>query len=224
MELATVITHVLFVDLLGNERQLSVHIPLTGQNDYGGGTSYPPMGHDLFGNSALCTPPKSNCNGNSYSYSELSVDDGWEAEYQIGDTIYALNVEHTRAYWLAKFVGYTASGDIDFSMNCHGYAFGVGDWPDDGMYGALTLLGEGVCYEQSNPVSAKIALLSSATHSLKVVGSLNLNSGNGTEVISKTTEKFRESQIFELNMQGGISLPRIPHGFGASLTGIYKEK
>ena len=114
---------------------------------------------------------------------------------------------------------------MDYSQNCHGYAFGVGDCPSDGGYGASIILNEGVCYAMTDTLSAEIAMLAGNSHSIKVVGGLCINSGTGSSVIKSTSEKYRESAIYKQENQAGatVVVPINAHGFGASLGGLYKK-
>lgn len=74
---------------------------------------------------------KTNCNGgdNKYDYSEVQIDMNWF----VNDPVLGLiDHSHNLAYWNHYYQDYDGplQGSCDYSQNCHGFAFGVGDWPD----------------------------------------------------------------------------------------------
>lgn len=75
---------------------------------------------------------KTNCNGDRYDYAVIDVDHAWEQEQEFpeGSGLFR-TFSHTdnKRFWDWYYEGYTAPDTCDYTQNCHGYAFGVGDWP-----------------------------------------------------------------------------------------------
>ena len=115
---------------------------------------------------------------------------------------------------------YTKPSACDYSQNCHGYAFGVGDWP-----GAVEILNlnppANACYEVVTTKDAKIACTDGddPVHSIKVTGKdciepqpfvqaerkrslraipqMNVPTiPPGNEVFIESSEQFRESGTY----------------------------
>ena len=172
-----------------------------------------------------CLQLSQNCQGTPYQYSEMTVSNSWIGQFTYNMVTYNVNVSHTEAYWDWRFLGYEKQGSVDYTKNCHGFAFGVGDWPADGGMGAIIILKEGACYAQTDPVHATIAVSTGCTHSIKVSGGLALNGSQPWPRVLATTEKFRESAIYKQHNSNGVTVinPINAHGLGASLGGLYKK-
>ena len=68
------------------------------------------------------------------------------------------------AYWNWVYTGYTTGGPaLDFSENCHGYAFGVGDWPINSS-GLLNVLEKPAVFYWNRQPRACGILLESRSH------------------------------------------------------------
>jgi hypothetical protein len=95
-------------------------------------------------------------------------------------------------------------------MNCHGYAFpeGAGTHPDDGAAGADILLDQGTCYETEYIYNADVSLFANHAHSMRVEGFFPCtNPYNNWEIYTKTSEKFRESGVYEQSGECGADAP-----------------
>ncbi|MBA3312062.1 MAG: hypothetical protein M3552_15990 [Planctomycetota bacterium] len=103
-------------------------------------------------------------------------------------------------YWDTRYTDYTKVGNLDFSKNCHGYAFGVGNWPSDGAYGVVTILDTPVCYvgPHDAPLNTEVAVNDGRTHSMKASGSKCIKNSEEVKVLVSSSEKFRESRVYEL--------------------------
>lgn len=130
---------------------------------------------------------KKNCNDDKYGYIKVSIDEEWHGHLKLGgDRVGAVDAQRFWD-WVYADMGYERVTKLDFSKNCHGYAFGVGDWP----YSAEGPLGRGPfptgsikspCYEHMfEPKKAKVAVevklpgngasaVFGTRHSIKVVG------------------------------------------------------
>lgn len=70
-----------------------------------------------------------------YEYSEVDINENWFVVHAVGIDANGV-VYHTftkadnKAYWDNYYTGYTSVGGLDYDQNCHGYAFGAGDWPE----------------------------------------------------------------------------------------------
>jgi len=92
-------------------------------------------------------------------------------------------------YWDWTYEGYEGGGALDYTRNCHGYAFGVGDWPND----STALIGQqpNPCWVPDVP-NATIA--DCKTHTVKIEMK-DCRSSLGI-IVSKSSEKFRESGYY----------------------------
>lgn len=94
-------------------------------------------------------------------------------------------------YWDWTYDGYIreGGGSLDFTQNCHGYAFGVGAWPDD----SKALKGEqpNPCWVPDVP---KQTIADCTTHTVKVETTDCKNSLG--IIVTKSSEKFRESGYY----------------------------
>lgn len=79
---------------------------------------------------------KENCFGDIYPYSTFVIDAAWTFTVIPGLVI---NGALNNAYWNYYYgPTYTKPLACDYSQNCHGFAYGVGDWPRDFSYLAVT--------------------------------------------------------------------------------------
>ncbi|PWG74615.1 hypothetical protein DF186_16985, partial [Enterococcus hirae] len=85
---------------------------------------------------------KTNCDGVAYGYVDVQIDGGWEAVVVFnGVGSKTVGRDHNEQYGINYYEGYTEVGNADYSQNCHGYALGVGNWPqDEATAGPLDLL------------------------------------------------------------------------------------
>lgn len=135
---------------------------------------------------------------------------------------YTITVANVDSYYDAMYAGYSKSGNADFTQNCHGYAFGVGGWPQDSTYGADILLSPGTCYTSSSVDEATLGLLDSHQHSMKLTGAECIGSESSWDVITSTSEKFRGSAIYE--QSGGCYNGANPtRAHGSSFIEVWKK-
>lgn len=94
-----------------------------------------------------------------------------------------------KTYWDWVYTGYTGGGYLSFYQNCHGYAFGVGDWPTGS--GRLIQAGGVSCWIQD---MSNATIGSNYVHSIKIrVEDCPVCVGL---MILEVYEKFRESGIY----------------------------
>jgi hypothetical protein len=172
---------------------------------------------------------KKNCRGEFYDYGVLELDPNWTSDAVfVGpkeNLVFLPNVVATIAnnkeYWDLYYAGYqgpqAGEPQCGYSQNCHGYAFGVGDWPDkavvllnvQGEPGGLPAPGGGnqqPCYDACD---ADVAVIASdvVNHSIKVEGGVCVTTGLVppgfpvpplviTKVVKKSWEKCRESGVY----------------------------
>lgn len=121
--------------------------------------------------------------------------------------VITFNNDHINAYYDEKYAGYEQIGYVDFSINCHGYAFGTGNWPESSHQGIGVLLAN-TCYLYAMPSDAEVAW--SYTHSIKVSGEeCDMGSGMMMPHIVLTTEKFRASRVYK--QTGSCGSPANPY-------------
>jgi hypothetical protein len=179
----------------------------------------PPVtdGHGIVKVYAGNSRTKENCKGQNYDYSTVQInmddpntpaDEGWKAEVQdsFGKKHQVGHADNKR-YWDWYYQAYGKSPEqdhkCDYSQNCFGYAFGVGDWPDDPQ----TLLAlddqnpnQG-CYQNSSIKDAKIVIghtdqNSPGEHAIKVVGKECPVSGSGGSGGTPGSEATAPKQIY----------------------------
>ena len=131
------------------------------------------------------------CNDKKYNYSKVTAGPNWP----IIINGFTFTEQHNKDYWAWVYDGYTVdgNGNCDWTQNCHGYAFGVGNWPDDSTI--IKAAGSPVvnCWIQ-DMTDARIA--DNTGHTLKIsVEDCPLSVGLK---ILATTEKFRESPKYKL--------------------------
>ncbi|MDB4778149.1 hypothetical protein OAG68_01705 [bacterium] len=158
---------------------------------------------------------KTNCNGTKYNYSVVNMDNGWIGILESDSTV-GVSAADTEAYWDWVYHGYEKVSGLDFTQNCHGFAFGIGDWPQ----AATTIVGAtelSPCYIRATELDATVAVDHHATgvvgaaHSIKVwsdscevevvVPGPRGEPIHHTEIQTATTiveskEQFRESGIY----------------------------
>ncbi len=208
----------------GSIANAEVPILLAGTPDYGQAAKHVTSYINPMGKLVTCNLSSANCQGTPYQYTTASISNSWtNSIVTVNMGIYIVDVSHTEAYWDWRFAGYQKEGSVDYSQNCHGYAFGVGDWPADGSPG-VSIIMSGGCYVTAGLNDAQIAVLNSGNHTIKVTGGFLLNSGFNRPGILSTSEKYRESAIYKQSHSGGVNVvtPINAHGMGASLTGFYK--
>ena len=95
-------------------------------------------------------------------------------------------------YWDWTYDGYIreGGGSLDYTQNCHGYAFGVGAWPDD----SKALKGEqpNPCWVPDVPNQT---IADCTTHTVKVETKDCKNSLG--IIVLRSSEKFRESGYYK---------------------------
>lgn len=160
--------------------------------DWGDATKYNLFDPDDY---AGCITGKTNCDSEHYEYMTVSINTAWSVTISVNFTPVTFTVADTEAYWDHKYTGYSKVGSVNYSQNCHGYAFGVGDWPAD-IYGCGVLV-DTPCYQPQYIYNADIATLTDNTHSMKVTGAICSQEYAFTEIFATTTEKYRESAIYE---------------------------
>jgi hypothetical protein len=122
-----------------------------------------------------------------YDYATVTAGPNWPVNH-MGRAFVEADVIR---YWDWNYTGYVrqGGGSLDFTQNCHGYAFGVGDWPDD----SKALKGE-----QPNPCWVpdvlKQTIADCTTHTVKVETTDCKNSLG--IIVTKSSEKFRESGYY----------------------------
>lgn len=164
---------------------------------------------------------KQNCNGVRYNFHSVSIDPNWSTTVVLPapwNVAYTVTQVDNKAYYDYYYrIDYTGPSSCDYSKNCHGYAFDVGDWPDDSQ--VQTLMGINPvppgqsapppCYIPSNKRDAEVAS-DTVGHSIKVFGSEceagSAQTGGGgigipeepvlAQAIIQSNEQLRESGIY----------------------------
>lgn len=160
---------------------------------------------------------KTNAHGTPYGYGKVDIQKGfrWEIKNHFGPGKHHTgDVTELKRYWNWVYSNYKkVSPEPDFSMNCHGYAFDVGDWP----YTAVELLAEGPfpagsklkpLYKRTPAAQwarSTIAVDGKSTtamgsagvaHSMKIDGTAGKQGGVTKHASIYSIEKFRESGIY----------------------------
>ncbi len=113
-------------------------------------------------------------------YMKVNLNANWFVNGTVNGAPYKFTAADTEAYYDWYYEGYTKLGNIDYSKNCHGYSFGVGDWPDD-AYGANILLDANdspPCYIPAHDLASSTVAVNGG-HSLKVTGGKCTNGETG---------------------------------------------
>jgi hypothetical protein len=72
---------------------------------------------------------KVNCNGQKYDHMKMQIDHNWTAGYLVNGQVHVFTHADNKAYWDHYYRDYEAPASCDYTMNCHGFAFDVGDCP-----------------------------------------------------------------------------------------------
>ncbi len=137
-----------------------------------------PIDNIGFGTAAKFTGSlgKSNCNGDFYDYTRVEIDHAWIGVVNIDGVNYPVTHANNKAYWDWYYQGYNVPAACDYTQNCHGYAFGVGDWVDNARMilavgGAFPVGGvpANSCYSVVPTKDARVAS-DWPRHSIKVEG------------------------------------------------------
>jgi hypothetical protein len=191
------------------------------------------------GNASL----KTNCAGEKYNHGVISIDDNWVVSVLVGGQPRNVGKADNERYWDHYYQDYAKVSGIDYSMNCHGYAFGVGDWPQS----SLGIIRESSpphpddCYKTVTPADWKEVEIASDDpgHSIKITGDeCTIVIGDPGNVPVETTlkmyektssEKFRESGVYEQSgsCQNPVNLHLAhsrPGGHGPFTFSFFKKK
>ena len=70
--------------------------------------------------------------GYQYDYAVLRLAENWKIEIPRRDKRinHLFTQDNNKLFWDWYYRGYHAPEQCDYSQNCHGFAFSVGDWPD----------------------------------------------------------------------------------------------
>lgn len=206
---------------------------------------------------------KTNCNGDRYEYYVVDIEDGWTGTIQKTFTVdgeneqevtveVPISVEDVQRFYDFHYRGYQKlTQEIDFSKNCHGYAFEVGDWPSECV--EILAVGPFVfpstktpCWEEAEKADAEVAadvVVKNGTtfygkgHSVRVTGeaqevplegTLGLGPNGGlltatVDAITETKEKFRASAIYRQSSNFPESLDIGKATCGPSVFKLFKE-
>ena len=192
-----------------------------------------------------CTTTKKNCDNKSVSFFAFSEDfpmyttlitigpnkvnpktvtDETGAQVEMTE-IGAADVDR---YWDAVYSGYTKASGATTTKNCHGHAFGAGDWPEASIYGATLLLAVDTCYVGASTKEATLAF--STGHSIKVTGkqcTVNLGSGMTTpiQILDSSSEKNTYGGVYTQSKgcDIGISINKAACNQGTTFS-LYKPK
>jgi len=156
-----------------------------------------------------------HCNGDKYGYAVLTLDVNWQVVTQVDGTVVTFTTADNKAFWDWIYTGYDPPPACDYTQNCHGFAFNVGDWPDTSTkilnVGPLLPPGHVPCYTQANVEDAEIA--SNPNHSIRVQSSGCVPSGPPSPtgpvydyVITYSEEQFRESGTYTRSSQCPFTL------------------
>lgn len=155
-------------------------------------------------NAANRDPAHVNCEDEKYSYAKINLNANWSQSFDVGGGVFVnFTKAHNVAYWDWVYEGYTQVGPIiDYSTNCHGYAFDVGDWPDTAVGIVRWNMSAPTCYTPlaSADLDQATFAVDPEMHSLQVTG---MKCDHPTIPILKipkyktSSEQFRESGIYE---------------------------
>lgn len=165
---------------------------------------------------------KTNCNGDTYEYFELDIEENWEATLELFPEV-IVTADDVNRYYDYCYIEYPPTigkpayekiSDLDFSKNCHGYVFGENCWPRvaagnlaPGPFVAGS--GKTPCFVETSKKDATVAVdvmlgagpgvVGGSRHSIKVVGgSCEIEDPNafipiGGEPVMVTIEVIKES-------------------------------
>ncbi len=190
----------------------------TNQDDWGSVTYY--QTNEGNPGQENCVSPAKNCNDDDYSYAVVDISTNWSVTVPISGQNVTFTISDAEAYWDHKYDGYTKIGTIDYSMNSHGYAYGVGDWPDDDQYGVDVIL---ECWQAANDeCDATVAVAQNGHgHSIKLIGAECDDGYTSWCIHEASIEKFRESALYlqEGDCPGGVDIGK---AHGSTSFDLYK--
>ncbi len=131
---------------------------------------------------------KEGCHGYKYPYRKISIDSSWQELVKIDGEDVLLFQFNNKAWWDWYYTGYAGPDSCDYTTNCHGHSFMVGDWveyldfllyyngysPSTQDFGGFEhdpgMEPEDLpkCYEEAQTKDAEVAL--TFAHSVKVTG------------------------------------------------------
>ncbi len=170
---------------------LNIHIDLKNPqlgDDVGWGTAKLHTGND----------GKLNCNNVPYDYAVVQIDANWTSHKLVDGVIVVFSQADNKAYWDEFYTGYTAPAACDYSQNCHGYAFDVGDGPLTAE-GIIDAAAASPCWvAATNPLA--VVATNRIGHSIKVTGA-NCPVAGGPKippipVILTSHEQYQESGVY----------------------------
>ncbi|MEW4527647.1 hypothetical protein [Maioricimonas sp. JC845] len=110
-----------------------------------------------------------------------------------------------QAFWDWEYRdGYTRQGSPSLTQNCYGHALGTGTYVDDGLYGADQIIQD--CWTVTSESDAKVAYCHG--HAIRVTSEYCNEGEAGMDLITSTSEKYRESPIYTKN--GDCNSPATP--------------
>ncbi len=129
------------------------------------------------------------CSGLFYEYVVLTTPPSWPVTID-GDTY---TLADNKRFWDWTYHGFGGGGSQIWTEYCHGYAFGVGDWPSSS---ASILANHGIGVQCWIPNNETAAIASTFGHSVKIVMEHCPSRGY---IVKSSSEKFRESAIYTLD-------------------------
>lgn len=171
------------------------------------------------------TDGKAGCAGEKYDYAKVSTAPAWPQTY-LG-TVYA--AADNKRFWDWLYSGYSGGGACDWTQNCHGYAFGVGDWPETSS--KIIKSGATECWVG---YASNATIADNGGHTVKITMK-NCQNSLGL-IVETSSEKFRESgtytQTGNCNLQngGGVDLgkgasdPTVNAARGGMTFQLYKKR
>ena len=181
---------------------VSFKIPANNANGFAIVTlSLPVTGTRFFGPDG-----RAGCNNTKYEYSVITAGPNLPVNVQ--------GMQFTQAqhenYWKWVYDGYQGGHAVDWSQNCVGYAYGVGDWcASGGIIGS----GNTACWVQDG---SNATIAESGGHSVKIT-MVDCKNSRGT-IIKTSSEKFRESGYY--TQEGDCSIGVLQNGGGSVDLGL----
>ncbi|GIX00127.1 MAG: hypothetical protein KatS3mg111_3459 [Pirellulaceae bacterium] len=142
----------------------------------------------------VATVNATNCRGDLYVKKRVVTPPSWPVTINNKQYVEADAIR----YWDWVYEGYQGGGALDWETNCHGYAFGVGDWPDNSQ---TIIGGTPPCWVEDLSEQTTIADADFG-HTVKVVIKDCKNS-HGL-IVLRSDEQFRESATY--TQQGSCDL------------------
>lgn len=169
---------------------VSVRVPITGQPGQ-------------FKNVAIIVPVtdvlysgvdgREGCDGEKYDYDKFTTPPSWPVTYQ-GTTYTEADLKR---YWDWVYAGYAGGGNPDWTQNCHGYAFGVGDWPNGSSAIIKRDLTNTFCWIEDEDIADATIGTYGYGHTVKVTMEHCANSMGW--IVKASSEKFKESGTYTLS-------------------------